>query len=290
MNNRIGAVLSVCHALLLAGCVVPEDAAVTDPPDAANTRYAGILDHPIDLREGRFASTASPDSAQRDVVLLEAAMAADIDGDGIDETLALVGHESGGSGRFDYVAVVSDTAGVAPTRLIGDRVQVMSWSAGGGEIEAVVLRSSVDDAACCPSEIVQARWSWRAAEGIGRASVHGRRRLSMTELDGAYRLASLFDEAIPGAITLELNGGAVGGNAGCNGYFGKMGATSTPGTLEIGPLATTRMACGEDVDALEARYLAALAAVTQFGFLPGKLLLEGPAGALVFDRVQASVK
>lgn len=290
MNNRIGAVLCVCHALLLAGCVVTRDGELTDAPDAANARYAGILDSALDLRDARFVGDPWPDSVRRDVVMLKAQTAVDIDGDGVSETLALIAHESGGSGRFDYVAVVSDTAGVAPTRLIGDRVQVMAWSAGGGEIEATVLRSSVDDAACCPSEIVQARWSWRAAEGIGRASVHGQRRLSMTELDGAYRLASLFGEAIPGAITLELNGGAVGGNAGCNGYFGKMGATSTPGTLQFGPLATTRMACGEDVDALEARYLAALAAVTQFGFLPGKLVLDGPAGALVFDRVQASVK
>lgn len=289
MNNRTGLVISICHAVLLAGCVVTEDVEFTDPPDAANARYAGVLHQAIELRDGRFPSATSPDSAGRDRVILEAQMAADIDGDGVDETLAIIAHEAGGSGRFDYLAVVSDATTVASTRLVGDRVQLLSWAAGGGVIEATVLQSGDDDAACCPSQVVDAQWPWSVRDGIGPVSVDGRRALAVADRDGAFRLVTLYGEEVNGEISLEINGTAVRGNAGCNGYFGKV-AASTPGAFTFGPLGATRMACGEDADSLEQRYLAALAAVTQLGFRPGMLLLEGPAGTLVFERVQASVK
>lgn len=288
MKRRFG-VLAV-GAALLAGCVATRDVELIDAPDAANARYAGVLDRPIDLRDGRFASGVSPDSARHDVVTLDAAMAVDIDGDGVSETLALIGHDAGGSGRFVHLAVVSDAARAAPTRLIGDRVQLLSWGAGGGVIQASVLQSGDDDAACCPSQVADARWSWSVRDGIGPISVDGRRPLTAAERDGAFRLTRLYGEVIDSQISLELNGAAVRGNAGCNGYFGNTAATSVPGALTFGPLGMTRMACGEAVDGLEQRYVAALATVTQVGFLPGQLLLEGPAGTLVFERVQASVK
>ena len=55
----------------------------------------------------------------------------------------------------------------------------------------------------------------------------------------------------------------VSGSSGCNSYFGR--ADAKTGTLSVGPLASTMMACQADgVMPQEQRYLAALQAATSF--------------------------
>ena len=76
------------------------------------------------------------------------------------------------------------------------------------------------------------------------------------------------------AATLTFDGsGAVSGNAGCNTFNGQ--ATIDGGSIDFGPLATTRMACPEAQMSLETAYLGALDAATSWNIDGGKLVLAG---------------
>ncbi len=63
-------------------------------------------------------------------------------------------------------------------------------------------------------------------------------------------------------ITLEFGLGMVNGSSGCNTYNGPV--QSVDGTLQIGPLATTMMACEESIMEQEIAYLEALQKVVNF--------------------------
>ena len=77
------------------------------------------------------------------------------------------------------------------------------------------------------------------------------------------------------SATATFAGGTVSGNAGCNTYNGSF--TVDGGAIDIGPLATTKMACPPPASDIEAAYLPALDAVGSWEILPsGQLVLRGP--------------
>jgi heat shock protein HslJ len=114
---------------------------------------------------------------------------------------------------------------------------------------------------------------------------------SIADLAGAeWTLVGLDGAPLPAgtdAPTARFEAGAVAGFGGCNRYRGAVRETS-PGALEIGPLAGTRMACAPPAMDLEGRFLAALAEATRYALADGRLSLDGggsaPAPRLVFDR------
>jgi heat shock protein HslJ len=79
--------------------------------------------------------------------------------------------------------------------------------------------------------------------------------------------------------------GTVSGFAGCNQFNGDV--TVDGASLEFGPLATTRMACGPVATKVETEYLAALEKVASYSFVAGRLLLQDADGnqVLIFDGV-----
>jgi len=82
--------------------------------------------------------------------------------------------------------------------------------------------------------------------------------------------------------TLEFGAdGTVSGFAGCNTFRGPY--TLTGDGLTLGPLATTRIGCQRPASAVEAEYLAALAATTSAASDGGQLVLGG-AVPLTFTR------
>jgi hypothetical protein len=105
---------------------------------------------------------------------------------------------------------------------------------------------------------------------------------------GEYTLEGttwLLDKTIPGSeITAEFADGQVSGSAGCNTYQGTYRSTRAAGrnTIEIGPLATTRMMCDEPLMDQESLYLAALEAATEYTIEGFALTIEYPGGELVF--------
>ena len=89
-------------------------------------------------------------------------------------------------------------------------------------------------------------------------------------------------------VTLVYGDGRLSGGSGCNRYFTQAREGDSPGDLELGPGAGTRMACPDLESSVEARYLQQLGATHRFGFLLGRLALSyekdgGTSGTMLFD-------
>lgn len=78
--------------------------------------------------------------------------------------------------------------------------------------------------------------------------------------------------------------GRVAGNAGCNRFFGSYEADG--GSLRIGALGTTRMACIPEMMADEKRFLDALGKAVAFAREGTRLVIKDAAGASVLELVQ----
>lgn len=105
-----------------------------------NAVYAGLYEEPVQLQEGRYEGEPFVEggASRPTVTLLPDPMASgDLDGDGVEEAAVLLAEDSGGSGTFIYLAVVSRVDGAAhnvATTLLGDRVEVESLSIADGQI------------------------------------------------------------------------------------------------------------------------------------------------------------
>ncbi len=85
--------------------------------------------------------------------------------------------------------------------------------------------------------------------------------------------------ALTEALTADFGpDGTFSGHGGCNTLTGPYEVTDPDG-LTIGPLASTKMACAEDVMTLEAQYSAALAATTTYTIDGNTLTLSDADGA-----------
>ncbi|MEO6028780.1 MAG: META domain-containing protein [Candidatus Binatia bacterium] len=92
-------------------------------------------------------------------------------------------------------------------------------------------------------------------------------------------------------VTFSYAEGRVNGRSGCNRY-NAAARTGQAGTLTMGPVAGTRMACSAAVMAVESRFLAALGRVERWALVPsGHLELgyksEQGAATLTFSEVTA---
>jgi heat shock protein HslJ len=75
--------------------------------------------------------------------------------------------------------------------------------------------------------------------------------------------------------------GSVSGFGGCNRFNGRMAVDGA--TVVVGPLASTKVACGAPGDLVERRYLEVLGAAARWSIdANGRLILEGDAGSLMF--------
>jgi heat shock protein HslJ len=83
-------------------------------------------------------------------------------------------------------------------------------------------------------------------------------------------------------VTLVVEGSGVSGRSGCNQYFGEF--TIVDGTVHLGGLGGTEMACEEPLMTLEAAYLSGLAKVNSARMDGDTLVLTGPAVEFRFDR------
>jgi hypothetical protein len=100
--------------------------------ELGSATYHGLegIDHPVTLVDGRWEGEPFvPGAASRPTVHLVrgSRLTGDVDGDGSDEAVVLLGHNSGGSGEYVYLSVVRRTDEELEnidTTLIGDRVQI----------------------------------------------------------------------------------------------------------------------------------------------------------------------
>ena len=86
-------------------------------------------------------------------------------------------------------------------------------------------------------------------------------------------------------ITAIFEDGKLTGSAGCNTYNGTYTITAgaEENEIDIGPLATTRMACQERVMNQEARYLGALEEAETYVIEGTTLIIYFPGGALIYE-------
>lgn len=116
-----------------------------------------------------------------------------------------------------------------------------------------------------------------AREGIDAASSDappaaglGGTSWRLVDLDGSVA----FDAAIAPTLSFAEDD-TLSGFAGCNTYTGSF--TSDAGSIDVGPLGVTRIACPPPASDIEAAYLPALDAVGKWEIQPGgQLVLTGP--------------
>ena len=82
-------------------------------------------------------------------------------GDGADEALVIVWQSSGGSGTFNYIALLDRVDGAwrnTATTALGDRVRVTDATIGPQGVDVSVIEHDEDDPACCPTRTAIRRY------------------------------------------------------------------------------------------------------------------------------------
>jgi heat shock protein HslJ len=267
--------------------------------EAANLSYRGVFDEAIALRDGAWQGEPYAEggaSAPRAGLVADFLLKGDLDGDGADEAVVLLWSSSGGSGTFDYLAVVDRGAdGVAinrATAALGDRVKIRSAAIEERWIVVHTVQAGAQDAACCPGQNMRRSFALEDAE-MSEISSEDLGRMSLADLAGEWRLVTFGagEEVPPGVeITVQVSEGTIAGKAACNRYTGGVQEGDMPGDLSLlGPLALTRMMCPPALMEWERRYVQALEGLAQYSFQAGKLVLswrgEGGSGSMSFARV-----
>jgi len=287
--------------LVLAGAMLLSTslstiAASAPPTDAelANASYIGIEDQAITLTDGQWLGQPfSPDGASRPAAGLveQFRLSGDLDGDGNNETVVLLWSSGGGTGTFSHIAVMQRKDGQQgdglvnlDTTMIGDRVQVRAGHIADRHIVLDLVQSGPNDPACCPTQL--ATRSWTLDHGLQEQPVKVTGTLSVAAIGGAgmagseqlWQLTEFAADA-PVAdgieISLKLDGDKLVGSSGCNRYFAQVRDGDGPGTLHIGPVGGTMMACPGEASSSERRFLRALEGSNRFSFLAGDLILSG---------------
>jgi heat shock protein HslJ len=163
---------------------------------------------------------------------------------------------------------------------------------GSYKVEAGVLTLSqlAGTMMACPEPAMALESAFRAAlagplrysvagDGLSLKPASGDPLVFVAEvqsLDGSWQVNGFNNgrDAVVGLkgdapITLSFEKGALSGDSGCNTFRGTYAVDGQ--SVKIGPLATTRMACAEDVMKQEREFLAALASATTWSVEGGTL-------------------
>ena len=285
-----------------AAASVAEVAVVQPAPgwqDAANAAYPGVFDEAVVLTDGQWEGAPYVEggaSAPRAGLAGDFLLQGDLDGDAVEEAVVLLWSSSGGSGTFDYAAVLDRDAKGAVSAVaiapLGDRVQVRSAAIEDGRIVFDVVQAGPGDAACCPGQKMR-RTFVLEGESMTESSTDDQGRMTLADLAGEWRLVQFgAEETVPPdvQITVQFENDTIAGSAACNRYTGRIQEGEMPGQLSLsGPLALTRMMCPPPSMDWEQRSMAALEGLAQYSFLAGKLVLswrkDDAAGSLFFVRV-----
>lgn len=250
----------------------------------ANMAYAGIYDDIVTLKNGRWTGepyVSGGESRPEVRIVKDFMLTGDLDGDGSDETAAILTERTGGSGNRSYVVAVgrlehgSDIVHLG-TAFIGDRVQLQNGRITGGKIVLEVIQQGAGEAACCPSQKTRRLWTLDA-NGLKEEEAQAIGTLSLADIAGkTWQLTQLKrNESIPAqpVITLIINDRYAAGKSACNRYSANVTSSAVPGDLVLQQIGITRMTCPDRIMELENNYLEALKNVTRYSFLAGKLAL-----------------
>jgi len=267
--------------------------------EAANAAYLGVFEEAVVLEDGEWDGAPYVEggaSAPRAGLAADFMLQGDVDGDAAEETVVLLWSSSGGSGTFDYVAVLDRDANGAASAVasaaLGDRVKILSAAIQDGRIMFDVVQAGPGDAACCPGQKMRRTFVLEGGSMI-ETSTEDQGRMTLADLAGEWRLVKFgAEEMLPAdvQITVQFDDGRIAGSAACNRYTGSVREGDMPGQLSLsGPLAMTRMMCPPPLMDWEQRYAAALEGLSQYSFVAGRLVLswrtEDDGGSLFFVRM-----
>jgi len=252
--------------------------------DMANATYHGIEESGVKLSNGRWEGQPFVEGgASRPAVGLveDFTLQGNLDGKGGEESVVLLWQSSGGSGTFNYVAVLMETDGKlvnAATASLGDRVQVRGGSIKDGVITLSVVQQGEDDPACCPAELASRSWKLEG-EQLEEQEMQIKGTLSVSALEGSEWVLTRLkqDHHLPEGteVTVAFSEGRIAGHSGCNRFSAGVEEGEMPGEIRIGEAMGTRMACPGEQMSLETEFLDLLSHVSRFSFQAGKLILGG---------------
>jgi heat shock protein HslJ len=268
--------------------------------EAANASYAGVFDEAVVLQDGQWEGAPYAEggaSAPRAGLAADFLLQGDVDGDAAEESVVVLWSSGGGSGTFDYVAVLDRDADGAASNIaiapLGDRVKIRSAAIDDGRIVFDVVQAGPDDAACCPGQKMRRTFALEGAS-MTETSTEDQGRLSLSDLEGVWQLFRFDqDEPVPEQvqITLLFQGTTIAGKAACNRFTGSVAEGDMPGELSLaGPLTMTRKMCPPPLMEWEQRFAAALEGLAQYSFVAGKLVLtwqrDEARGSMFFVRAE----
>lgn len=297
MSRRRSGILGLCGFVLILGSVggctthVPKETVLAEPAvetpspvDVANVEVEGIYPDPIALIDGEYEGEPfMEDSPIRPRVHLitELMPTGDLTGDGVDEVLALMEENSGGTGHFLYIVPFSLIDGEMVQlghALVGDRVKIRSVGIEGGRIVARMIQAGPEDGACCPTEKAKRVWTLLDDRLIEvENQVEG--TMSLSDFSGSEWVLTAWgvDSPAPATptITLKFNleEQRVSGSSGCNRYFGTVGSPVSR-ELVIGHLAGTKRMCPPELMEIEQSFLEALGSANSYTWFLGRLAIS----------------
>lgn len=311
MNSRSLWILLLLGAVLAlgvsAGCShqASNDPATHEPTvetpalaDVATVSMAGIYQEPISLIDGEYEGEPfMEDSPIRPRVHLitELMPVGDLTGDRVDEVLALVEENSGGTGHFLHIAPFSLVDGQMTQlghALVGDRVKIRSVEIEEGRIIMCTVQAGPEDGACCPTEKTRRVWTLRDGR-LNEVETEIEGTMSLADFSGSEWVLTAFDPQRPAPSTpevtfhLDLEDKRISGSSGCNNYFGTV---ESPGTRElvIGPLAGTKKMCPPEMMDVERSFLKALGSANSYTWFLGQMAISysdgDDYGLLLFER------
>lgn len=156
-----------CTPASPAGTVVPTLSA-TQPPDTptpapdyvSRIRHAqyqlGLSDslRIVQLTDGKFESGAPGDADFTSVSVMDFVARGDLTGDGVDEIVATIAENYGGTGVFVFVVVYADVNEelvFQTSTLVDDRPAINALSVENGEVFLDAVTHGTEDPLCCPT-------------------------------------------------------------------------------------------------------------------------------------------
>jgi heat shock protein HslJ len=280
----------------------PQAAAPAGPPttptldQVKGATVSGVFDQAITLANGRYegAPVAEGAAARPTAMLWEPTLTfGDVDGSPGSEAIAVLSSNSGGSGEFVYVAVFGMrdgqivNLGTAP---VGDRAKVRGVWLEKGRIVMDLVEVGPKEAACCGTQLARKTYALEggalkqtASDVMGTVTIGtiAATEWQLEQIDGQPVAAGVK----PPVIHFEIDG--VRGFAGCNRFTAPVKEVS-PGVIEVGAAAATKMACPPEQMDLEQKFLAQLGKVSGYTFLAGQLALtwteKDKPGLLLFSK------
>ena len=156
-------------AIMLAACS-PDMAGDTKEEtgvvffNPGNIPYQGIEDTAVQLTDGTWEGEPWVEggaSRPRVGLIKDFFLPGDLDNDGMDEAVVGLWQSSGGSGTFNYIALLDHTqSGITNTFTapLGDRVKLEGGSIENGFVLVDVIQHGPDEPACCPTQAVTRKY------------------------------------------------------------------------------------------------------------------------------------